>query len=136
MKVFHFVLFFLNCTLAFTLSIEPCHSCGQSVYENLLGISFISSASVTRNLSLAIIYYAHYCNWRYFLVTCLGYKEVAYLDTDVGQPKFATPGCVATRSWQTEIMHKFGKYDHIMEKDYWEVKGTRKFQVKRQVVMV
>jgi hypothetical protein len=37
-------------------------------------------------------------------------------------------------SCNTKIMHKFGKYDHSTEKECSEVKGTRNFQVKRQVL--
>jgi hypothetical protein len=37
-------------------------------------------------------------------------------------------------SCNTKIMHKFGKYDYNTEKERSEVKGTRNFQVKRQVL--
>lgn len=42
----------------------------------------------------------------YFFGYSFRYKEVAYLDTDVGQPEFTAPGCVSLHILDSPVVGK------------------------------
>lgn len=65
---------------------------------------------------------------------CLSrHKEVAYLDTDIGQPEFTVPGCISLHVLNNPIVGMF--YDilegFLMTRDYLTVEVLDQFGLSR-----